>query len=62
MITRVVHAIGGTFILGSLLLGIYINSNCFWLTGVVGVNMWIYALTNWCLMEKIIKKTGIKNN
>jgi len=62
MQTRIVHAIAGTIILASLLLGIFINQNWFWLTGFVGVNMWIHALTNWCLMYMIISKMGIKEN
>jgi hypothetical protein len=60
MQTRIVHAIAGTIILVSLLLGIYVNQNWFWLTGFVGVNMWIHALTNWCLMYMILNRLGVK--
>lgn len=62
MQTRVVHAIAGTFIIGSLLLGIYVHHHWFWLTGFVGVNMWIHALTNWCLMYRIVRKFGVKED
>ena len=62
MQTRIVHAIAGTIILISLLLGIYVNQNWFWLTGLVGVNMWIHALTNWCLMYMILNKLGVKKD
>ena len=61
MQTRIVHAVAGTFILGSLLLGIYVSSNWFWLTGFVGINMWIHALTNWCLMYLMLDKLGVSN-
>ena len=61
MQTRIVHAVAGTFILGSLLLGIYVSTNWFWLTGFVGINMWIHALTNWCLMYWILDKLGVSN-
>lgn len=60
MQTRIVHAIAGTIILASLLLGIFVNQNWFCLTGFVGVNMWIHALTNWCLMYMILNKIGVK--
>ncbi|MBW8361218.1 MAG: DUF2892 domain-containing protein [Kaistella sp.] len=62
MQTRTVHAVAGTIILASLLLGIYVNQNWFWLTGFVGVNLWIHALTNWCLMYLILGKIGIKDD
>ena len=60
MQTRIVHAIAGTLILSSLLLGIYVNKNWFWLTGFVGLNMLIHATTNWCLMYLILNKLGVK--
>ncbi len=60
METRIVHAIAGTFILASLFLGIYVSPNWFWLTGLVGVNLWIHALTNWCFMILIIRKFSAK--
>lgn len=62
MQTRIVHAIAGTIIIGSLLLGIYINPNWFWLIALVGLNMWIHALTNWCLMYLILSKIGVDKN
>ncbi|WP_374442926.1 DUF2892 domain-containing protein [Epilithonimonas sp.] len=61
MQTRIVHAIAGTIILISLLSGIYIDPNWFWLTAFVGVNMWIHALTDRCLMYWILDKLGIRN-
>lgn len=62
MQTRIVHGIAGTLIIGSLLLGIYINPNWFWLTGLVGLNMWIHALTNWCLIYLILNKIGVSKD
>lgn len=60
MQTRIVHAVAGTFIIGSLLLGIYVNPNWFWFTGFVGLNMWVHAMTGWCLMYLIVRKLGVK--
>jgi len=62
MQTRIVHAVAGTFIIGSLLLGIYVNPNWFWFTGFVGLNMWLHAITDWCLMYLIVDRLGIKKN
>ena len=62
MQTRIVHAIAGTLILTSLLLGIFVNQNWFWLTGFVGVNMLIHSITDWCLMYMILKKLGVKKS
>lgn len=56
------HAAGGTVVLASLLLGIFVNQSWFWLTGFVGINMWIHALTNWCLMYLIVRKLGVKED
>ncbi len=61
MQTRVAHGIAGILILSSLLLGIYVNQNWFWLTGFVGANLLQNSITNWCLMYVILGKLGIKN-
>ncbi|MCG2792034.1 MAG: DUF2892 domain-containing protein [Weeksellaceae bacterium] len=61
MQTRIVHAIAGILILCSLLLGIKVNENWFWLTGFVGLNLLQSAFTNWCLMYSILQKLGVKD-
>lgn len=53
-----IRLIAGTFILISLALGHWMNSNWYWFTAFVGVNLIQSALTNWCLMEGILKKLG----
>ncbi len=60
MRNRVIHAIAGSFILMSLLLGIYVHKNWFWFTGFVGANLLQSAFTQWCLMEKILAKLGVE--
>jgi hypothetical protein len=62
MQTRIVHAIAGTLILTSLLLGIYVSQNWFWLTGFVGANMLQHSITNWCLMYNILTWLGVKKD
>lgn len=60
MINRYIRAIAGTFILISLLLAVYVNINWLWFTGFVGANLLQSSFTRWCLMEKFLKKIGVK--
>jgi hypothetical protein len=57
---RWIRLIAGTFVLVSLLLS-RIHSP-YWLlfTAFVGLNLFQSALTNWCLMEDILRKLGVK--
>lgn len=61
MINRYIRAIAGTFILISLILAVYVNINWLWFTAFVGANLLQSSLTRWCLMEKILKKFGVKD-
>lgn len=61
MVNRYIHAIAGTFIITSLLLAIYININWLWFTAFVGVNLFQSAFTQWCMLGKILKKLGVKD-
>ena len=60
MLNRFIKAIAGSFILISLLLAYYVNENWIWFTAFVGANLLQSAFTNWCLMEVILKKLGVK--
>ena len=64
-INRVVRTIAGTLILLSLALGveaspIYHSSYWLWFTVFVGANLFQSGLTNWCLMDIILKKLGVR--
>lgn len=59
MINRLIRAIAGTFVILSVLLGMYINENWFWFTIFVGANLLQSSITRWCLMEDILRKFGI---
>lgn len=61
MINRYIRAIAGTFILISLILAVYVNINWLWFTAFVGANLLQSSFTKWCLMEKILKKLGVKD-
>ena len=63
MITRITRTMAGSFVLLSLLLGVeasplFHNANWLWFTVFVGVNLFQSGLSNWCLMDKILKKMG----
>jgi len=60
MINRYIKAIAGIFILASLLLAHFVNPNWIWFTAFVGANLLQSGFTNWCLMEEILKKAGVK--
>ena len=61
MINRIVRAVAGTFILLSVLLGMYVNENWYWFTLFVGANLLQSSFTKWCLMEDILRKLGVKD-
>ena len=60
MINRYIRAIAGTFIIISVVLAMYVNINWLWFTLVVGANLLQSAFTQWCLVEKILFKLGVK--
>ncbi len=54
-----IRAIAGIFILISLGLGHFVNSNFYFFTVFVGLNLLQSAFTKWCLMEDILAKLGV---
>ena len=56
MINRLIRAIAGTFILISIFLAIKVNINWLWFTAFVGANLLQSSITQWCLMELILRK------
>ncbi len=61
MKNRIIRAIAGTFIIASVLLGMYVNPNFYWFTIFVGANLLQSSITQWCLMEDILAKLGVKD-
>gem|GEM_PF-65444 len=59
-VERWLRLIAGIFILASLALGVWVNSWWFLFTAFVGLNLTQSAFTNWCLMEILLKKVGVK--
>ncbi|HZW37488.1 MAG: DUF2892 domain-containing protein [Deltaproteobacteria bacterium] len=58
-VERWIRVIAGSFVLISLALGNYVNSYWFLFTVFVGLNLFQSGWTNWCLMEKFLKKLGV---
>ena len=56
---RVIRAVAGTFVLGSLALGWWVHPGWFLFTAFVGANLLQSSFTRWCLMEDILDKLGI---
>lgn len=54
-----IRAIAGTFVLASLALGWFVSPWWFLFTAFVGANLLQSAFTKWCLMEDILRRTGI---
>jgi len=57
---RYIRAIAGSFIMGSLVLSRVHSPYWLLFTAFVGVNLFQSAFTRWCLMEKILEKTGVE--
>jgi hypothetical protein len=54
-----IRLIAGTFTLASLALGWWVSPWFLLFTAFVGVNLIQSSVTWWCLMEDILRKTGI---
>lgn len=54
-----IRAIAGTFVLASLALGWWVSPWWFLFTAFVGANLLQSAFTRWCLMENVLRSTGL---
>jgi hypothetical protein len=61
MKNRIIRAFAGSFILISLVLAHYIDSNWYWFTAFIGANLLQSSITKWCLLEDILSKIGVKD-
>lgn len=59
-VERFVRLIAGVFVLLSLALGYWVNTNWFLFTAFVGLNLLQSAFTNWSPMMTILRKAGVK--
>lgn len=58
---RWIRVAAGCLVLLSIYLAVSVN-NKYWLilAGVVAINLIQSAITNWCLLEKVLKEFGIE--
>jgi len=59
-IDRFVLAFAGAMILLSLLLGIFVHQNWFWLTAFVGANLLQSSFTGLCPLAVFLRKLGVR--
>jgi len=62
---QLTRVIAGAFVLLSLALGaqgspVYQSDLWLWFTAFVGINLLQSGLTRWCLMERILRKLGLR--
>ncbi len=62
---KIVRVMAGFFILLSLALGVpesplFVSQYWLWFTAFVGVNLLQSGITNWCLMETLLRKAGVR--
>ena len=61
-VDRYLRMIAGAFVMLSLALGYWISPYWLLLTGLVGLNLFQSAFTNWCPMITILRKSGVRSN
>ncbi|MFT6923497.1 MAG: hypothetical protein ACJA1C_002512 [Crocinitomicaceae bacterium] len=59
-INNSIKLIAGVFVLLSVTLGYYVSEYFLLFTLFVGFNLLQSSITKWCLMEKILKKIGVR--
>ncbi|MBP6822977.1 MAG: DUF2892 domain-containing protein [Acidobacteria bacterium] len=60
-VERLLRLIAGTFVLASVLLGLFVSPYWFFFTGFIALNLIQSAFTNWCPMMTFLRKMGAKD-
>lgn len=58
-IENLVRIFAGAFILASLVLALYVNTNFLWFTAFVGANLFQSGFTGVCPLASILKRLGV---
>lgn len=61
MRNNLIRGIAGSFVLISVALAVYVNQNWLWFTAFVGANLLQSSMTNWCMLDKILKRLGVRD-
>jgi hypothetical protein len=59
-IDRMVMAFAGAMVLVSLVLGLYVNPDWYWLTAFVGANLFQASFTGFCPLAMILRRFGVR--
>ncbi len=59
-IDRMVMAFAGAMVLVSLVLGLYVSPNWYWLTAFVGANLFQASFTGFCPLAMILRRLGVR--
>lgn len=59
---RIIRTLAGSMVLISTLGAYFIHINFIWLGVFVGVNLFQFGFTQWCLMDEILKRLGVKSD
>lgn len=57
---RLIRLFGGLFVLGSVVLGLFVHPGFLYFTGFVGLMLVIFALTGFCPMSIILYALGAR--
>lgn len=57
---RLIRFIAGVFVLGSVLLGMFVHPGFYFFTGLVGLMLAIFGLTGFCPMSIILYALGAR--
>lgn len=55
---RTIRIFAGAFILASLALAVYVNTNFLWFTAFVGLNLFQSGFTGICPLASILRRLG----
>lgn len=60
-VESMLRLIAGSFVLTSVVLGVYVSQYFFLFTGFVALNLIQSAFTNWCPMMSFLRMAGVKD-
>jgi hypothetical protein len=59
-VDRSLRIIAGSFVILSVLLGMYVHPYFLWFTVFVGANLFQSGFSNWCPMMTFLRKAGVR--
>lgn len=58
-VDALIHLIGGSFVVLSVLLGMFVHPAFLWFTVFVGANLAQSGVSGWCPMMAILRRLGV---